>query len=873
MKFFRSLTLAAASLAAVCSTALAQTWTPVANVPNIQASTPLLLLDGRVLIHNGDASDWYTLTPDIHGSYVNGTWAQVASMPNGYGPLYYSSAVLPDGKVIVEGGEYNLGNSQVETNLGAIYDPVANTWTSVNPPANWTMIGDTQNVIFANGTFCMANLQNSQMAFLNESNLTWSVTTPPGKSDPNNEEGWTLLPDRSILTVDVFTPPNTERYLPGTAQWISAGSTPENIVDATDAEVGPGVLGYDGKVFWFGGDGTTGNTAIYTPPTTLMGTGTWAAGPTFPKDSSSGLFYDLADGPACVLPNGNILAFASPGYSNSPAQFFLWNGSTLAEVSGTPNTPQDSSYYGNMVLLPSGQVLFTDLSNDVEIYTPAGSPQAAWQPAITNFPSTVSINQSYTLTGTQINGLSQGSFFGDDCQTATNYPVVRITNTVTGNVVYCPTGGHSTMAISTGTTPETTNVSVPGTLDSGPSTVEVIANGIPSPKVNVNVNGKVQYSLSSVTLAPNPVAAGATCTGSVNFTDTATQAASITLASNNSQVTVPPTINLNAGQTTATFNVDTSKVTSNEQATITATCNGVMKTGSLTVNFQVQVQSLTCPHAYIMSNGTAVCYTTLTGPAPSKGAIVLLSSSNPSLLKVPASMEVPAGDTTFGFYATSGPTTATTLVKVTGTYGGASATLSVYVTESGIVSTVAATPNPVVCGANTTVTVTLEGTVAIASGVNVTLKSSNPSVAPVPTGTINVPEGKNSQTFVISTKAVTTSTPVVITATAPLGAASVTLTVQPPIITALTASATTLTSGGKTSGFVTIYGASPAAGTQVALSTSSAAITIPTSVKVAQGTTTMSFPITANTVSSQQQATITATLNGGMKTIVITVNP
>ena len=50
-------------------------------------------------------------------------------MPSTYAPLYFASQVLIDGRVLVEGGEYNFLN-QDETNLGAIYDPVKNKWTT-----------------------------------------------------------------------------------------------------------------------------------------------------------------------------------------------------------------------------------------------------------------------------------------------------------------------------------------------------------------------------------------------------------------------------------------------------------------------------------------------------------------------------------------------------------------------------------------------------------------------------------------------------------------------------------------------------------------------------------------------------------------------
>jgi hypothetical protein len=81
-------------------------WTPLTNQPNFLvygASTPMLLTDGTVLVQDTCATDWWRLTPDQYGSYVNGTWTQVASLPTNYAPFSNSSAVLPDGRLIIEG--------------------------------------------------------------------------------------------------------------------------------------------------------------------------------------------------------------------------------------------------------------------------------------------------------------------------------------------------------------------------------------------------------------------------------------------------------------------------------------------------------------------------------------------------------------------------------------------------------------------------------------------------------------------------------------------------------------------------------------------------------------------------------------------------
>ena len=58
---------------------------------------------------------------------------------------------------------------------------------------------------------------------------------------------------------------------------------------------------------------------------------------------------------------------------------------------------------------------------------------------------------TYRVWGFQFNGLSQAAGFGDEFGTATNYPLVRITNQATHHVFYAKTHDHSTMAVATAT--------------------------------------------------------------------------------------------------------------------------------------------------------------------------------------------------------------------------------------------------------------------------------------------------------------------------------------------------------------------------------------------------------------------------------------
>ena len=81
-------------LLAACCVSQAQTMTNLTHQAPDGAQLTFQLTDGTVLAQGYNDSDWWKLTPDINGSYVNGTWTQMASLPSGYSPEAMSSLAM-----------------------------------------------------------------------------------------------------------------------------------------------------------------------------------------------------------------------------------------------------------------------------------------------------------------------------------------------------------------------------------------------------------------------------------------------------------------------------------------------------------------------------------------------------------------------------------------------------------------------------------------------------------------------------------------------------------------------------------------------------------------------------------------------------------
>ena len=478
---------------------MAGTWADLTKQPGASVDTMLLLTDGTVIAHVSNSPKWRQLTPDGKGSYTTGTWSDLTPMPPNnaipastggptYGPLFFASAVLGDGTVLVAGGEYNTGvQPGADVAAATRFDPVTSTWTNVTTPAGWTNVGDAPLCVLADGRALIGNINTSQTAFFDP--VTGTFSAGPNKSDRCAEESFVLLPDGTVLVVDCTAIPNAEKYLPSSNEWVSAGTTPSTLPQACPnivAEIGPTVVLPDGNALAIG---ATGDTAIYVPPANPSDPGTWQPGPTI-TDGSGNTLHPI-DAPAVLLPNGRVLLAASPAPPCNfpgPTSFFEYDpaANSLTAVSPPPSNASGACFTGRFLLLPNGQVLFSSESSKVTVYTPDGTPDPSWKPAITGVPGFMAVGHHYALTGTQFNGLSQACMYGDDATMATNYPVARLEHGTT--VIYCRTAHHSTMGVATGTAPVSTVLSIPPAVPPGSYDLVVVANGIPSDPVPVTIS-------------------------------------------------------------------------------------------------------------------------------------------------------------------------------------------------------------------------------------------------------------------------------------------------------------------------------------------------------------------------------------------------
>ena len=444
----------------------AGSWTGLVNPAPDDINTMLLLSDGTVMCANGENS-WYRLTPDNNGSYVNGAWSSLASMNDTR--LYYASQVLTNGGVFVAGGEYGTGTSSAE-----VYNPVLDAWMFC--PGSGQNFEDNISDTVPGGNVLVAPVSPKppgSTIIYNVASNSWIGGPSLYRGTDQDEASWVKLPDNSIITIDPFGT-DSERYIPSLNQWVNDADVPVSLYDPYGDELGPAFLLPNGTAIFFG---SLPHTAIYTPSGNNS-PGTWARGPDYPNNQG------MPDAPGAMMVDGHILLATSPtptfaDHYPMPTSFYEYDPvSNLFAAVPAPEglDTNDLVAFGcRMLDLPDGMVLFSTSGTQLYVYQPSGPPLLAGQPAI----SSISTNYygSYHLTGTLLNGISEGANYGDDAQMNTDYPLVRMTNGMNGNVYYARTYNWSSTSVMTGSATNTTEFTVPPNLPAGMYSLVVTANG------------------------------------------------------------------------------------------------------------------------------------------------------------------------------------------------------------------------------------------------------------------------------------------------------------------------------------------------------------------------------------------------------------
>ena len=503
------------------------TWTtftaPNTSSGQFNADLMILLTDGSILMHNGfvttvdNANQWLRLTPDQHGKYETGTWSAQINMKTAR--QWFASGVLKDGRVFAIGGEHSNDPLHPDDSpLAEIFDPLTNSWTPLTKPAAFDFIcGDCNGAVLEDGRVLVGAPETSggppstwpkRTAIWDPEADTWVEagtkfgTAANTKKDPFEEETFALLHGGEVLVPSVRDTPKAQRYVPHLDAWENCPPSPvklaiDTLLGAEVFETGPTIVLPDGAAFCIGG---TGKTAIFHH-------GAWKQGPDFPPDTSASPNWPLLtalDAPASLLPSGKVVLMAGTTAPDAGDFFSLHpvlleydpasSASTLPNLDVQPALPAGNfTWQSCFLLLPTGQLLCSAQTNTLFLYTPdpaAGSPHHSWRPAHISVPTEMRPGHSYTLHGTQINGLSQAVCYGDDGGMATNYPIVRLHHHSTGEVVYLRTHHFSSMGIAAGHEPhhrKSCTIDVPATIAHGKWKLVVVANGIASEPIGVEI--------------------------------------------------------------------------------------------------------------------------------------------------------------------------------------------------------------------------------------------------------------------------------------------------------------------------------------------------------------------------------------------------
>ncbi|MDR3692404.1 MAG: PQQ-binding-like beta-propeller repeat protein [Fimbriimonas sp.] len=582
-------------------------------------------------------------------------------------------------------------------------------------------------------------------------------------------------------------------------------------------------------------------------------------------DSIGNVYCVSRDTLYCVSPSGGLLwSYASTGQADS-SPIIDSNGTIYAAFSWSASASANGLFAFN----PDGSIKWTVQDQSYQIPSQAIGPDGTVYALMSN--SLVAIGTSGGKTPISSVVITPNSVIGGSWATGT--VTLASPAPATGNAVMLSSSDPSTIV--------PPGVFVPAgqaTADFAVSTNSVMAS---TPVTVTGTSGSVSALgaftvnptlVTSVTLNPSSIPGGGSSAGMVTLNGPAgPSGTTITLSSNlPSLAKAPPTVKVFPGQSSANFSLSAGATATTQIATITASFGASNSSAGLTVT-PGGLGTFTCSPSSIVGGDFPTGTITLVAPAPVGGAMVFLSSSDASGMP-PGTVTIPAGSSTATFPIPNLGVDSNTSMTLSANLGATTKTCSLTLLPAWVMS-VTVSPTSVLGGSAITVTgtINLNGK-AGPSGTTVTLTSSNPAAASVPS-TATVTGGTAHGTFAVTTYGVSTAQVVTLTATVLGKSSTTTLTVNPAALSSVSVSPSSIVGGDYPTGTVTLSAPAPVGGTVVALSSNSPSLVPPATVTVPSGATSTTFPVPNLGVDANTITTLTATLGPTSKNCTLTLLP
>lgn len=283
-------------------------------------------------------------------------------------------------------------------------------------------------------------------------------------------------------------------------------------------------------------------------------------------------------------------------------------------------------------------------------------------------------------------------------------------------------------------------------------------------------------SMSQLTLSQSSVQAGGVVRGTVTLNRAAgAGGATVQLSSSNPNLAwCAASITIPQGQTTGAFDVSTN-ASSAGSVIITASSGGVSRTATLQVVSPFRVQSVSLSPSAITGGQASTLTVRLATPAPNGGVQVQLNSDNPAVAPVPASVSIPAGQTSATVRVNTTAVANRATVNLTASLNGSHSSGTLAVNPPAPVS-ITISPSAVPGGRTATATVVLNAN-APSGGLWLQVSNNNSSRVWTP-ASVYVRPGTRTVQFTIYTYAGRGAVNVTITVATDGGSRSATLGVR-----------------------------------------------------------------------------------------------